>query len=1004
MSYSKLDIEKVRKAADIRNHIPDTVVIKRKTYARCPQCGAEGDKGMLVTQNSRLSLAKCFRCGYSINGAINAEMEYGHLSFPEAVKKIADYYGIPIETEEERRRQSMHKQAEKIKGSFCEEQLKASGLTVDDVIVKASTSKPDEFELVPAFRKGALDLKGDPDFDRDEMLIFYYDLYGSPMKYATRGAAGGLKPYIRIRWSNPDLHLGRDGRPAKYMSPKGSGVRFYFPQKIRDAFRERRHIETLIIQEGEKKAEKACKHGIMSIGIQGIYNIGSAQEGLIQDLQYLVKNCEIHNVVLLFDSDWDHLHQNIQPGDDIDQRPTQFAKAAIKFKTYVETLHNRGASVDVWFGHINENEAGEKGIDDLLTGTLRGKEETLAEEIRLTMKTHDGKGTHVNIHKISSLTDYKIMEFWGIRDRAAFFEKHKQQLAGLSHFRFAKIFYRKGDNGEFVRSSTVGTEEDFWAVTFTEKDGKPKKECEFRIRTALSFLEANGFYKFRSPALGEQEYGFIYIDNNIMRQVGAFEIRDFVYSYAEQNCKDPDILDFLAEKLGSLLGPDRLERIKEKTGLEEQFEPEIQNRYYMNGQLRITPYTIEFGSMLRDVWKQNIIKRTFKRIPVIEDIAIDDELGFRIDLSDDGRKCEFLRYIINTSNFWKDEPQDVKLKHEPDLMRHIVNKVTCIGYLLTDYKYASERKAIIAMDGKMSEVGRSSGRSGKSMIGYALENMLEQTYIDGKKTAPNDTYIYSEVTPQTRNIFYDDARVNMDFESFFASVTGKLTVNPKQMARFSIPWERAPKFYITTNHALNNDSDSSLDRLTFMSFSDWYNTGHTPMMEFKHNFFYDWDEYQWNLFDNLMAECVMFYFRSMALGWSKEGCGTVPPPMENVTARILRQKIGEAFLQWADAYFDPSGINLNSRIVRKDMYNAFLEDFPGQQKFTSPAMFKDRLKAYCEFKGLHLNPHKLNDKKQSFNAWHSANPGAAFIGERDMSNSNEYFTVTDTDFAKNSSF
>ncbi len=49
MSYSKLDIEKVRKAADIRNHIPDTVVIKRKTYARCPQCGAEGDKGMLVT-------------------------------------------------------------------------------------------------------------------------------------------------------------------------------------------------------------------------------------------------------------------------------------------------------------------------------------------------------------------------------------------------------------------------------------------------------------------------------------------------------------------------------------------------------------------------------------------------------------------------------------------------------------------------------------------------------------------------------------------------------------------------------------------------------------------------------------------------------------------------------------------------------------------------------------------------------------------------------------------
>lgn len=1000
MSYSKWDIDKVRKAADIRNHIPDTEVIKRKTYARCPQCGATGAKGMLVTHNSKMSLAKCFKCGYSINGAINAEMEYNNISFPEAVKRVADYYGINIESEEQKRKNNIVRQEEKLKDSFCDEQLKASGLTIEDVMVKAATSKPDEFELVPAFRKGALDIKGDPNFDMDEMLIFYYDLYGSPMKYATRGAAGALKPYIRIRWSAPELHLGKDGRPSKYMSPKGSGVRFYFPQKIRDAFRERKHIDTLIIQEGEKKAEKACKHGIMSIGIQGIYNIGNAQEGLIQDLQYLVKSCEIKNVVLLFDSDWDHLHQNIEPGDNIDQRPTQFAKAAIKFKTYVETLHIHGASVDVWFGHINENSAGEKGIDDLLTGSLKGSEESLAEEIKTTMKTHDGIGQHVNLHKISSLTDYKIMEFWNLRNKEEFFKKHKERIASLSHFRFAKIYYKKDESGKFVKSSTIGVDSDFWSVSYKEKDGQTKKEIEFKTRTALSFLEANGFFKFRSPALGEQEFGFIYIDNNIIRQVGAFEIRDFVYTFAEQNCKDQEVLEFLAEKLGSLLGTDRLERIKEKSGLEEVYQPEAQNRYYLNGQLRISPFSIEFGSMLRDVWKQNIINRNFKRIPVIEDITFDPIDGFTVIPTDEGRKCEFLQYIVNASNFWKDEPESVKQQHEADFQRHIVNKITCIGYLLADYKYASERKAIIAMDGKMSEVGQSNGRSGKSMIGYALENMVEQTYIDGKKISPTDPYIYSEVTPQTRNIFYDDARVNMDFESFFASVTGKLSVNPKQMARFSIPWERAPKFYITTNHALNNASDSSMDRLTFMSFSDWYNTDHTPLMEFKHNFFYDWDEYQWNLFDNLMAECVMFYFRSLAQSWSKEGNGTVSPPMENISARIMRQKMGEAFLQWAESFFDPSGNNINSRIIRKEMFNKFIEEYPGQQKFTSPAMFKEKLKTFCEYKGLHLNPHKLNDKKITFSTWLASKGKGSFIGDRDMSNSNEYITIADCEFAK----
>jgi len=1004
MSYSKFDIDKVRKAADIRNHIPGIVEIKRKSYVRCPNCGADGAEGMLVTQNSRLSLAKCFKCGHSINGAISAEMEFSNLSFPEAVKKVADYYGIPIESDEEKRSNNIRRQSDRLKDSFCEEQLKASGLTVDDVMAKVATSRADEFELVPAFRKGSLNIKGEPNFDDDEMLIFYYDLYGNPMKYATRGVAGALKQYIRIRWSNPDLHIGKDGKPAKYMSPKGSGVRFYFPQTIRDAFRERKHIDTLIIQEGEKKAEKACKHGIMSIGIQGIYNIGSAQEGLIQDLQYLVKACEIRNIVLLFDSDWDHLSKNLQPGDDIDQRPTQFAKAAIKFKTYVETLHNKGTSVDVWFGHIKETEKNEKGIDDLLVGTLKGSEDLLSSDIAETMKTHNGIGRYVDIHKISALTDYQIMEFWSLRNKDSFFKRHSNRFEGLSHFRFGKIYYKRDDSGEFVRSSTLGTDNDFWEVSFKEKDGKEQKECQFKLRVALAFLEANGFFKFRSPALGDQEYGFLSIDNNIIRHIGTFEIRDFIYTFAEQNCRDADVLDYLAEKLGSLLGNDKLERLREKTGLYESFEPEVQNRYYLNGQVRITPFSVEFGPMLRDIWKQNIVSRNFKRIPVIEGITFDPTDGFCVTPTADGEKCEFLRFLVNTSNFWRNEPEHIKQKFEQDFHRHIVNKITCIGFLLADYKYASERKAIVAMDAKMSEVGRSNGRSGKSMIGYAVDNMVEQTFIDGKKVSPDDPYIFSEVSEQTRNIFYDDARTNMNFESFFASITGKLAVNPKQMARFSIPWDRAPKFYITTNHALNADSPSALDRISFISFSDWYSTDNTPLMEFGHNFFYDWDEYQWNLFDNLMAECTMYYFRSLTLGWSKPGCGTVAPPMVDLKARQLRQKIGEAFLQWAESYFDPSGNNINNRIDRKNMYKAFLEDFPGQHKFVSPAAFKERLKAFCELKGLHINPHKLNGDKINFRTWHAAGKAGVFFGDRDSSNGNEYLTITDTGFAIDSAF
>ncbi len=50
--------------------------------------------------------------------------------------------------------------------------------------------------------------------------------------------------------------------------------------------------------------------------------------------------------------------------------------------------------------------------------------------------------------------------------------------------------------------------------------------------------------------------------------------------------------------------------------------------------------------MLRDVWKQNIVSRNFKRIPVIEEITFDPTDGFCVTPTADGEKCEFLRFLV----------------------------------------------------------------------------------------------------------------------------------------------------------------------------------------------------------------------------------------------------------------------------------------------------------------------------------------------------------------------
>ena len=305
--YSNDTIRQVRDTADIRFCIPGADRSKSTSYVECPKCGKQGKgKGLCVTHTSRKNIAKCFSCGFSLGDAIAAAMYYecndDRNRYAEAIKSAADANGIHIMTEQERRDLNVTIQRKKIAKSFCERQLEASGLTLDDVMVHTveviKGERVEKYE--PAMRRGSIDKTGTVHPGDDEMLIYYYNLDGTMGMYPTRGARGALRPYIRIRWSNPALHTKEgDKRENKYMSPKDAPTRFYIPQKIRDLYNKSIPIETLVIQEGEKKAEKACKHGIPSIAIQGIFNIGNKEAGLPQDLQYIVQQCKVKNVVLL---------------------------------------------------------------------------------------------------------------------------------------------------------------------------------------------------------------------------------------------------------------------------------------------------------------------------------------------------------------------------------------------------------------------------------------------------------------------------------------------------------------------------------------------------------------------------------------------------------------------------------------------------------------------------------------------------------------------------------
>ena len=1007
MKYSQSDIENVRSHANIQDFIPDLHGSGASKYTTCPKCGKAGkNKGLIVTHKPGMDIAKCFSCGYTISGAIEAVMEYNNVKFPEALKMVAERSGIYLQPQESskatRKSPKASKPAKKpTAASFCERQLAASGLTLSDVMarVKVGDDNATIVETSP-FQRGGVDQYWNLNKTDDEMLIHYYDLQGRPVQYASRGIAGRLRNYVRVRWSNPDIHTDSNGRPIKYQTPRGAQTKLYIPQYIRSLFQQQRAFDTLIVQEGEKKAEKACKHGIASVGIQGIYNIGNEDSGLIKELQYLIQTCKIKNVVLLLDSDWDHLHREIGVGDHVDQRPNQFAKAVIKFKQYLLTMHNLGVAIDVFFGHIKENEKADKGIDDLLVNTLAGREELLKEDIDRTMFSHDGHGEYVDIFKISSKSDYQIKDYWLLNDRDAFFARHKARLSEVLMFRFGRVSY-KVENDQLVRASRYNSERDFWSYDTNEKTGK--RTVNFEYIEALQFLTSNGFFRIHTLDCNIDEYKYVRVDDGVVNFTGPSEIRDYVYSYVLQTVKDKDVLNMFAAKLGNLLSVDKLERLEKIDDNFDTFEPSLQRFYFSNGCLTVTPQSIQFGDIIGFVWSEKVMRRSFRRVQIIEDISKSEVMGYEIRFSPEAERCEFLQFLRNASNFWHRQSK-LSAMDEIEWSQHIVNKITAIGYLLCDFKYQSELKAVVAMDGQLGDVGQSNGRSGKSLIGVALAKLVEQAIVDGRATSNDDQFIYSGVTPRTRNIFIDDVRVNFDFERFYPAITSDLQVNPKQQARFKIANERSPKLYITTNHAINAQSSSAVDRMTYIVFSDYYNEEHKPVDDFGHQFFVDWDDEQWNLFYNFMAECVYWYLYSMQHVWHRVGQGAIPPPMKDVRLRTLKQLMGEAFFQWAEAFFDPGYKYINTRISRKEAYDQFHQAFPESKLQVAPTKFKDKVKQYCEFKGYHFNISRPNKEKQSFAEFIQQNPGKLFVGEDDKSAGVEYFTITTRDFSTKQPF
>ena len=205
-----------------------------------------------------------------------------------------------------------------------------------------------------------------PFFDADQhgnIIINYFDLNGNTYKWKPDTAT--RKPFTRKRWRFPKSD-------AKYHQERGSGQFPFFPPNIIQQYQVAKasgepSIETLFITEGEFKAfvgYTAGLHVVGVLGIHGFYN-GDIKGRLHQDLEDLILTTKPRNIVFLLDADvltikWD-------ANKDLAKRPSTFYDAIKYFRESLQTIIDKGLSINVVFMHLLTkftNDA--KGLDDLI--------------------------------------------------------------------------------------------------------------------------------------------------------------------------------------------------------------------------------------------------------------------------------------------------------------------------------------------------------------------------------------------------------------------------------------------------------------------------------------------------------------------------------------------------------------------------------------------------------------------------------------------------------------
>lgn len=576
-------------------------------------------------------------------------------------------------------------------------------------------------------------------------------------------------------------------------------------------------------------------------------------------------------------------------------------------------------------------------------------------------------------------------------------------------------------------------------IKFWQKivEGKDKKKTTYNINMEFFyfFLKANGFYQMESQYHKKAGYSYVHIQGKVVEIIHPDNIKRVIKRFTKEWIKKRQIMEGieLLNKINTSaqISEGNLETIEEIKLNFKNHSNQTEYINYRNASVKITPQAIEtikhdelpnyiLGkidvnrnsiSHIHDrkirllskppievnpsapyallIQQLNDAKTPQQRDAINQQMALIEEID-RYDVTINDKDFIFTQFLQDLAHIhWRKELEkgdkltELETK-EQKLM--LANLLFVIGFLSQQYKAPDKPWIAFLQDFLISEIGKASGRSGKSILSKAPYFVRAGFNIAGRPLDNKDNFkfIYDGFTEFHDFIEVDDLAEYADFSYFYTEATGKRYINPKNYAPFTLDYPDSGKMLISSNFELPNTDSSTIARILNCAVSDYYHQAtqyndyketRDPFRKFGKMMYDDFTEEEWSKFDNQMAYCIQ-----MAMRFYR-----IQPPMLNIIKRQARRTMAqglgkdEVFLQWAHDYFIFPPVAekdlaispqyngyLNIPIIKSVAFEKFQDRLSHRQKQDYRiTKFKQHLVAWCEYMGYQFNPDKHPDVREN---------------------------------------